>query len=152
MWLNRNGLSGPARWTEIDGSDDTRRRDNSYLKSTSSMVTLSDVVRSASMGPRLFSVDDTLAAGRRQKRASMGPRLFSVDDVSVDSAPERDHRASMGPRLFSVDDGDGVAKLITRNVTLQWGHACSAWMTSSEFVIFNFRRTGFNGATLVQRG
>ena len=61
----------------------------------------------ASMGPRLFSVDD-----KDSSKvfciclfiASMGPRLFSVDDLCCHCSSPLGWLASMGPRLFSVDD------------------------------------------------
>ena len=56
----------------------------------------------------------------------MGPRVFSVDDVMGGTAIPLGHRASMGPRVFSVDD-----------VVLQAARAA---------------QSGFNGATLLQRG
>ena len=40
--------------------------------------------------------------------------------------------ASMGPRLFSVDDSRKHTSGDLHNA-LQWGHACSAWMTSLPF-------------------
>ena len=71
-----------------------------------------------SMGPRLFSVDDTPTAKLRphceqnsgQSRASMGPRFISVDDATWlcrrfrASGLGEPCWASMGPRVFSVDD------------------------------------------------
>ena len=105
------------------------------------------------MGPRLFSVDDPRGCGYRDwcVSASMGPRLFSVDDETCFVIIGGLSRASMGPRLFSVDDSRSKAAQ-RRLVRLQWGHACSAWMTSMAGEATREAFNRFNGATLVQRG
>ena len=134
-------------WQCFNGATLIQRGGRSFAASLDAVVLL------ASMGPRLFSVEDV---GRHQSRsrrrnASMGPRLFSVEDnckpefrtdqhllngatliqrggLSSQSAESMTTvRASMGPRLFSVEDESIVSVKIVAEI-------------------------GFNGATLIQRG
>ena len=107
----------------------------------------------ASMGPRLFSVDFANSNLRPKQfpEASMGPRLFSVDFMSGTGVRAGLELASMGPRLFSVDFPLVEFTEAAFRTMLQWGHACSAWI-STGVVRIKLIRNCFNGATLVQRG
>ena len=132
----------------------------------------------ASMGPRLFSVENPISASavppvvycfngatliQRGERPTLkacwiaarsrfnGATLIQRGEPSVMIFPSRSCHCFNGATLIQRGEHCGRQSDIARCVLLQWGHAYSAWRTRDE------RESGpgricFNGATLIQRG